>query len=102
MKIVDKKEQLLAKGAEVIWHPEYMRVRLNQWIEGLKEDWCISRQIWFGHRIPAWRRPKADVPSDSRGIEDGETYGLRSSMMFDKMIYLGKTYEVAMMGFKEI
>lgn len=59
IRIVNKKEQLLAKGEECTWHPEYMRIRLNQWIEGLKEDWCISRQRFFGIPFPVWysKRP---------------------------------------------
>ncbi len=54
IRIVDKKEALLARGAECAWNPEYMRIRLNQWIEGLKEDWCISRQRFFGVPFPIW------------------------------------------------
>lgn len=59
IRIADKKAELLAKGAEVNWYPEYMRIRLNQWIEGLKEDWCISRQRFFGVPFPIWFSKRA-------------------------------------------
>ncbi|NBX02692.1 MAG: valine--tRNA ligase [Alphaproteobacteria bacterium] len=59
IRIVDKKEALLAKGEQCNWNPEYMRIRLNQWIEGLKEDWCISRQRFFGIPFPVWYSKRA-------------------------------------------
>ncbi len=43
------------------------------WIDNLR-DWCISRQIWYGHRIPVWYRPKADQPEDGQPEDGQETY----------------------------
>lgn len=36
-----------------------------QWLENIR-DWCISRQVWWGHRIPAWYRKSQDPNSKSR------------------------------------
>jgi valyl-tRNA synthetase len=33
--------------------PENWTTTYNQWLENI-QDWCISRQLWWGHRIPAW------------------------------------------------
>lgn len=35
------------------FYPERFSHTFNQWLENI-EDWCISRQLWWGHRIPAW------------------------------------------------
>ena len=36
---------------------------LSRWLENIR-DWCISRQLWWGHRIPAWyaQRPGLSAP----------------------------------------
>jgi valyl-tRNA synthetase len=42
-----------------------------QWLENIR-DWCVSRQVWWGHRIPAWYR-KAQTP-DSKSQNGEEIY----------------------------
>ncbi len=40
--------------------PRHWEKVYAQWLENIR-DWCISRQIWWGHRIPAWYRKKAEI-----------------------------------------
>ncbi len=54
------RERLLAHGRELQWHPEFMRVRYENWVEGLSGDWLISRQRFFGVPIPVWYPLDAD------------------------------------------
>ncbi|WP_187414315.1 valine--tRNA ligase [Nonomuraea sp. PA05] len=48
------RERLLARGRELNWHPPHMRVRYDNWVEGLTGDWLISRQRFFGVPFPVW------------------------------------------------
>lgn len=54
------RERLLAHGRQLQWHPEFMRVRYENWVEGLSGDWLISRQRFFGVPIPVWYPLDAD------------------------------------------
>jgi valyl-tRNA synthetase len=44
--------EAVARG-EVKFFPEHWTTTYNQWLENI-QDWCISRQLWWGHQIPAW------------------------------------------------
>ena len=43
-------------NGDINFHPEKFKNTYAHWMENIK-DWCISRQLWWGHRIPAWYLP---------------------------------------------
>ena len=56
VKTIEFREQLLERGRQIRWHPEYMGARYASWVEGLNGDWCVSRQRFFGVPFPIWYR----------------------------------------------
>ncbi|MFJ4780687.1 valine--tRNA ligase [Streptomyces sp. NPDC088762] len=77
------KVETLAKAAgdavrdgRVSIHPEEMSKRYFDWVDNLN-DWCISRQLWWGHRIPVWYGPNGEVvcvgPDDQAPAGEGWT-----------------------------
>jgi len=54
------RQRLIELGREIDWHPDFMRVRYENWVNGLTGDWLISRQRFFGVPIPIWYPLDAD------------------------------------------
>ena len=54
------RKAMLERGQQLQWHPEFMQVRYENWVNGLNGDWNITRQLPFGVPIPLWYPIDAD------------------------------------------
>jgi valyl-tRNA synthetase len=50
----------VVKTGKVKFYPDNWKNTYNQWLENI-QDWCISRQLWWGHQIPAWYGPTDEI-----------------------------------------
>jgi valyl-tRNA synthetase len=64
LRTIEHRDALLARGAELAWHPPHMKARYDAWVQGLNGDWCISRQRFFGVPFPLWYPVRQDGTVD--------------------------------------
>ncbi|MGH7983171.1 MAG: valine--tRNA ligase [Candidatus Udaeobacter sp.] len=79
-----KEALAVVKKHLIRFFPKHWEKVYEQWINNI-QDWCISRQVWWGHRIPAWyrksemRNPKSEIyvggepPPDPDWVQDPDT-----------------------------
>ena len=64
------------KDTKVNFVPEHYEKTMNHWME-ITYDWCISRQLWWGHRIPAWYKDDEvyvgeEAPTGEGWVQDND------------------------------
>ena len=62
-------------NGDIKFHPEHWTKTYNHWMKNIK-DWCISRQLWWGHQIPVWvhKEDPKNIHVSVDGPEDPENW----------------------------
>ncbi len=83
-----KMEGMAKRGLEAVangqvkFFPEHWSSTYNHWLANI-QDWCISRQLWWGHRIPAWYDDRGNVYVGRSEKEIIEKHGIKGKLTRD-------------------
>ena len=94
IRLLDKKAELIQQGEKISWHPEHMRTRYTNWVEGLNQDWCVSRQRYAGVPFPVW------YPIDADGLTDysAPIFAKAESLPVDPLSQAPPSYDESQRG----
>ncbi|OFS83034.1 valine--tRNA ligase [Oligella sp. HMSC05A10] len=73
-------------SGEIKFHPENWVNTYNQWLNNI-QDWCISRQLWWGHQIPAWYSKDGQVfvaRTESEALKQAKKAGVEGPLTRDE------------------
>jgi len=71
------------KNGDIQFVPDNWKNTYFDWMNNI-EDWCISRQIWWGHRIPAWYDPQGNVYVGTNESEIRQKYSLGNDIQLSQ------------------
>ncbi len=54
LKTLDFKKEVLERADEINWYPDFMKIRLQDWVKSLEWDWVLGRQRIFATPVPIW------------------------------------------------
>jgi valyl-tRNA synthetase len=63
------------------FHPQRWAKVYDHWMAGI-QDWCISRQLWWGHRIPVWRKTIEEMGLGSAYVDVSDLLSLPNDLRF--------------------
>jgi valyl-tRNA synthetase len=94
IRTIEHREELIARGRQLKWHPPYMRARFEDWVNGLTGDWCVSRQRFFGVPFPVW------YPIDGEGnvLYDQPLAALAAELPVDPSTDVPDGYDASQRG----
>ena len=79
IKTLEHRDDLIEAGRRIQWHPSFMRMRFETWVEGLNSDWNISRQRYFGVPFPVWYK----LDSGGNPIESEPIFADKADLPLD-------------------
>ena len=94
--------EVVADG-RVRFHPENWTTTYNQWLNNI-QDWCISRQLWWGHQIPAWYTEDGRIivaRNEAEAREKADAQGITGALRRDEDV-LDTWFSSALVPFTDL
>ncbi|MES2207357.1 MAG: valine--tRNA ligase [Pseudomonadota bacterium] len=102
-KSITQKAKDVVSSGEVKFYPEQWVNTYNQWLNNI-QDWCISRQLWWGHQIPAWYGEAGEIfvaQTEAAAYEKAKAAGYKGTLKRDEDV-LDTWFSAALFPFSTV